>query len=185
MLHAPDFDHPFVVQTDVLAVELRAMLTQGEGPNKHSVMYLSWKLNRAEQAYSVIEREALAIKWALQALKYYLLGAPFVLVMDHTPLTWLCRMDANPHLTRWYMALQPFAFTTCCQKGLSHCNTDFFSRQDLETPWLVCRLRLPPDEAGTPRAEARSHAPCTLPGGGNTRRGVAGAHVPLQHPRGW
>lgn len=93
------------------------LLAQGWGlcwlketpPPKHPVMFLSRKLNKAEKAYSVIEREALAIKWTL---RYYLLGVPFKLVTDHAPLTELQRMrESNTCLIQWYMALQTYAFT--------------------------------------------------------------------------
>lgn len=33
-------------------------------------MYLSCKFTKAERAYSVIEREALAVKWTLNALSW-------------------------------------------------------------------------------------------------------------------
>lgn len=66
-------------------------------------MYLSIKLTPAETRYTTIEREALAVEWALETLKYYLLGAPFELVTDHGFLTWLNRMkDTNAGITRWY-----------------------------------------------------------------------------------
>lgn len=85
--------------------------------------------------YSTIEREALPVKWALQALSYYLLGAPFHLITDHAPLTWLSRMkDLNARLTRWYQGLQPFKFSVQYKKGPHHTNADFLSRQELWGP---------------------------------------------------
>ena len=41
---------------------------------KESVVYISRKLLLREQRYSTVEKECLAIKWALEMLKYYLLG---------------------------------------------------------------------------------------------------------------
>lgn len=128
VLVAPDFHCPFKVQTDASVVGLGAVLSQGEYPDEHPVLHLSWKLNPAERAYAVIEREVLAIKWSLHTLRYYLLGAPFTLVTDRAPLTWLHKMkDTNPRLTWWYMALQPYVFTIWYRKGKEHANADFFS----------------------------------------------------------
>ena len=40
--------------------------------------------------------------------------------------------ETNPRLTRWYLALQPFAFTVQYRKGAEHVNVNYFSRQG---PW--------------------------------------------------
>ena len=52
-------------------------------------MYISRKLLPNEKNYSTVEKEALAIKWALDKLRYYLLGREFTLVTDHAPLKWM------------------------------------------------------------------------------------------------
>lgn len=100
ILRAPDFSKTFVVATDASAKGIGAILSQNFKGQEHPILYLSRKLNPAEVKYSTIEREALAVKWALDSLRYYLLGAPFVLITDHAPLTWLNRMkDSNARLT--------------------------------------------------------------------------------------
>ncbi|XP_042611929.1 uncharacterized protein LOC122144820 [Cyprinus carpio] len=73
VLQSPDFDLPFIVQTDASEIGLGAVLLQGEGPDRHPVQYISRKLFPREANYSTIEKEALAIKWALDTLKYYIL----------------------------------------------------------------------------------------------------------------
>ncbi|XP_059415131.1 uncharacterized protein LOC132149742 [Carassius carassius] len=40
---------------------------------------------------AMVEREALAIKWAVLELRYYLLGRHFTMVMDHAPLQWMAQ----------------------------------------------------------------------------------------------
>ena len=66
----------------------------------------------------------------IQAFKYYLLGAPFVLITDHAPLHWLNRMkDLNARLTHWYLNLKPFAFQIQYKKGQVIANADYFSWQ--------------------------------------------------------
>lgn len=43
-----------------------------------------------------MEREALAIKLAIEDLKYYLSGRHFTLVTDHTALQWMAKAkDSN------------------------------------------------------------------------------------------
>jgi len=53
------------------------------------IAYASRILNHAEQQYSVIQKECLAIVFALKQFKQYLLGRPFELLTDHVPLQWL------------------------------------------------------------------------------------------------
>lgn len=135
VLRAPDFQRPFLVATDALARGLGAVLSQDFEGEEHPIIFISRKLSPAEVKYSTIEREALVVKWAFHALWYYLLGAPFCLITDHAPLTWLsCMIDSNARLTRWYLGLQPYKFSVEYKKGAHHANADFLSRQEVRGP---------------------------------------------------
>ncbi|MBN3294555.1 POL3 protein, partial [Polypterus senegalus] len=69
-------------------------------------MYLSRKLLDRETKYAAVEGEALAIKWAVTSLRYYLLGRDFTLVTDHTALQWMSlHRESNPSITRWFLNL--------------------------------------------------------------------------------
>ncbi|CAM4599644.1 unnamed protein product [Caretta caretta] len=74
MLKAPDFNKEFILQTDASEVGLGAVLSQMVGDEEHPILYLSRKLLAREQKYAVVERECLAVKWAMETLCYYLLG---------------------------------------------------------------------------------------------------------------
>lgn len=94
VLHTPDFTRPFRVTMDTSGRGVGLVLSQDFDGEEHPILYLSQKLNPTEVKYSTIE--ILAVKWALDALRYYLVGAPFELMMDHASLTWLNRMkDSN------------------------------------------------------------------------------------------
>lgn len=70
-----------------------------------------WDSGQSWPKVSLVTREGLAIKWALESLRYYLLGREFDLEMDHWALTWMNSMkDHNSYFTRWYLSLQPFQF---------------------------------------------------------------------------
>ncbi len=110
LLHSPDFSLPFLLQTDASDRGLGAVLTQEIKGEERPVLYISRKLSKRETMYSTIEKECLAIRWAVLTLRYYLLGREFTLCLDHAPLQWLHRMkDTNERITRWYLALQPQA----------------------------------------------------------------------------
>ena len=88
------------------------MLLQGEPGHRHPVAYISRKLFPREVRYSTVEKEWLAVKWALDAFRYYLLGREFLLETDHRPLQWMNRMrDSNARITSWYLSMQPYQFS--------------------------------------------------------------------------
>ncbi|XP_075779191.1 uncharacterized protein LOC142827431 [Pelodiscus sinensis] len=129
VLRQPDFERPFSLYTDASECGLGAVLAQDHDGEEHPILYLSRKLLPRERNYATIEKEALAVKWAIETLRYYLWGNKFKLITDHAPLVWLNSMkNSNPRLTRWYMALQPYRFDVEYRAGKKHQNADFFSR---------------------------------------------------------
>lgn len=56
---------------------LVAVVSQALLGGEHPVTYTSQKLTPADQRYSVIERETVAVKWAVETLQYYLWGVQF------------------------------------------------------------------------------------------------------------
>ncbi|KAL1263611.1 hypothetical protein QQF64_006350 [Cirrhinus molitorella] len=128
VLQSPNFDLPFVVQTDTSELGLGAVLLQGDGENRHSVQYISRKLFPRETKYSTIKKEALAIKWALDTLTHYLIGKDFVLETDHQALQWLRKIrDTNARITCWYLYLDPFKFDIQYKAGILNVMADFLS----------------------------------------------------------
>lgn len=95
-LHNPNFNQPFILQTDASDRGLGAVLLQGAPDARRPIAFLSRKLFPREVRYSIVEKECLAVKWALVSLKYDLLGREFVLETDYKALKWLQQMkDTN------------------------------------------------------------------------------------------
>ncbi|KAL2080771.1 hypothetical protein ACEWY4_024564 [Coilia grayii] len=112
----------------VNAGKCQRLLLQGEGEDRRLVQYISRKLFPRKTRYSTVEKECLAIKWALDSLRYYLLGKQFVLETDHRALQWLnCMRDSNARVTRWYLSLQPYSFTIRYKAGKDNITADFLS----------------------------------------------------------
>lgn len=106
---------------DASEVGLGEVLAQDFPEGECPIFYLSYQLTRAERNCVTIEREALALKWAVEHFKYYLL--------DHTPLKWLhCMRETNPHLTQWHLSLQLYHFTIRNHKGCLYANAELFFR---------------------------------------------------------
>ncbi len=128
-LHSPDFSLSFLLQTDASDRELGAVLSQEIEGEEWPVLYISRKLSKRETKYNTIEKECLAIWWAVVTFRYYLLVREFTLCSDHAPLQWLHHMkDTNVRITRWYLALQPFKFQVVHRPGVHMAVADFLSR---------------------------------------------------------
>ena len=92
----------FVVRTDASLVGVGGVLLQYYDNIAHPVAYSSRKLLDRETRYSTVERELLAIIFAIHRFKYYLLGCRFILEVDHRPLIYLRKFKGdNPCLMRW------------------------------------------------------------------------------------
>ncbi|KAL0173009.1 hypothetical protein M9458_033320, partial [Cirrhinus mrigala] len=129
VLRAPDFSCPFLLQTDASDTGLGAVLSQVQEGEEHPVLFISRKLSPAETRYAAVEKEALAVKWAVLELKYYLLGRQFTLLTDHAPLQWMARAkETNARVTRWFLALQDFHFEVRHRAGVANANADGLSR---------------------------------------------------------
>ena len=77
VLRSPDFTKEFLLQTDASDVGVGAVLSQlDEEGADHPVVYYSRKLLTREQKYATIEKECLAIKFAAQVFRVYLLHNP-------------------------------------------------------------------------------------------------------------
>jgi len=93
------------------------------------VLYASRKLLPREQNYSVGEREALAIIWAVDKFYRYLYGQHFTLESDHRPLEYLqTRHSKNLKLMRWSLALQPYRYTVRYIMVAKNVVADYLSR---------------------------------------------------------
>ena len=151
VLRSPDFEKPWTVQTDASGVGLGAVLLQGEGEQQRPVAYISRKLFPRETRYSAIELECLAVKWALDTFRYYLLGRDFVLETDHRALKWLGTMkDTNARITRWFLALQPFKFHVQHRAGKQNMVADFLSRHPgVEPPEVEGNVKRQPSFSRT------------------------------------
>jgi hypothetical protein len=86
----PDWEKTFHVHVDALAITLGAILAQrGEGDLDHPIAFTRRKLSDSEHNYNMTEREGLAMVYALQKFRHYLLGKHFKMFTDHSALKYL------------------------------------------------------------------------------------------------
>ena len=142
VLACPDFEIPFVLQTDASNTGLGAVLTQTVRDEEHVISYASRTLSEAKIKYSTTEKECLAIVWAIQKYRPYLEGYKFTVVTDHSSLRWLHNLK-NPtgRLARWSLSLLEYDFDILPRKGSQQHVPDalsqMFESQSLEEIHLV------------------------------------------------
>lgn len=90
----PDFSRPFVIDADASTVGMAAILSQvGIDGRERIVAMNSRKFTRPELPWHIREKEALAVIYALQQFRPYVLGTKFTVRTDHSSLKWL--LDAK------------------------------------------------------------------------------------------
>lgn len=125
----PNFSIPFVLRTDASDEGLGAVLLQDQGEGLQIVSCASKKLLPAERNYSTIERECLAIVWAVKKYSPYLYGQSFTVQSDHQPLEHLDGLKpTNKRLMRWALALQPYDILVESIPGKENVGADYLSR---------------------------------------------------------
>jgi hypothetical protein len=80
----PNWKIEFHVYTYASNFALGVML--GQNPNNtidRPIYYASRLMNNIENNYTITEKEALAIMYAMKKFKHYLLGNSFILFVDH------------------------------------------------------------------------------------------------------
>ena len=129
ILKLPDLTKPFVVRSDSSGFGLGAVLLQYYDDIPCPVSYASRKLSDSERKFSTVERECLAIIYAVQRFSMYLLGKKIVLEVDHRPLVYLSKMkNLNSRLARWALCLQPYNYSIVYLPGEDNVGADYLSR---------------------------------------------------------
>ena len=132
VLAAPRMDLSFTLQVDASHVGAGAVLLQADVSGiERPVSFFSKKFNDYQLNYSVIEKEALALIWALQHFEVYVGSGvvPIVVYTDHNPLTFLrSMMCPNQRIMRWCLFLQSFHLDVRHIRGTENVIADALSR---------------------------------------------------------
>ncbi|KAL2249932.1 UNVERIFIED_CONTAM: Retrovirus-related Pol polyprotein from transposon 17.6 [Sesamum indicum] len=129
VIRPPDWNHPFEIMCDASNHAIGAVLGQKIGKDPHVIYYASRMLDSAQSNYTTTEKELLAIVFALEKFRHYLLGTKVVVYSDHAALRYLLsKKEAKPRLIRWILLLQEFNLTIKDKKGAENLVADHLSR---------------------------------------------------------
>ncbi|GJY33771.1 reverse transcriptase domain-containing protein, partial [Tanacetum coccineum] len=134
ILIAPNWDQPFEIMCDASDYAIGAVLGQRIEKHFRPIHYASKTMTEAETNYTTTEKEMLAVVYAFEKFRSYLIMNKSIVYTDHSALKYLFnKKDAKARLLRWVLLLQEFDFSVIDTKGAKNYAADHLSH--LENPY--------------------------------------------------
>ena len=129
IMAAPEWDQGFEVMCDASDFAMWAALGQRKEKIFRAICYASRTFNEAQENYSTTEKEMLAIVFACEKFRKYILGSHVIGHTDHAAIKYLMsKKEAKPRLIRWVLLLQEFDLEIKDKKGCDNVIVDHLSR---------------------------------------------------------
>ncbi|GJU58920.1 reverse transcriptase domain-containing protein [Tanacetum coccineum] len=134
ILMAPDWDLPFELMCDASDFAIGAVVGKRHEKHFKPIHYASKTMTEAESRYTTTEKEMLAVVYAFEKFRSYLILNKSIVYTDHSALKYLfAKKDSKARLLRWVLLLQEFDFNIIDTKGAENLAADHLSR--LENPY--------------------------------------------------
>nr|GEY19298.1 hypothetical protein [Tanacetum cinerariifolium] len=131
ILIALDWDIPFELMCDAIDFAIGAVLGQRQDKYFWLIHYASKTMTEAESNYIMTKKEMLAVVYAFENFRSYLIINKSILYTDHSALKYLfTKKDSMARLLRWVLLLEEFNFKVIDTKGAENLATDHL------TPWF-------------------------------------------------
>jgi hypothetical protein len=135
VIQPPDWSLPFEIMCDASDYAVGAVLGQTKDKKHHAIAYASKTLTGPQLNYATTEKELLAIVYAIDKFRSYLVGAKVIVYTDHVALKYLLtKKDAKPRLIRWILLLQESDLEIKDKKGVENFVAGHLSRMYFEKP---------------------------------------------------
>ena len=130
ILVQPLHEGKYILDTDASNFGLGGVLSQVRPDGSEKVIgYASRTLSPAQRNYCATRRELLAVVEMTKQFRHYLLGAEFLLRVDHASLTWLLNFkEPEGMVARWIERLAEYPYVIQHRAGVKHGNADALSR---------------------------------------------------------
>ena len=134
IVRPPNWSLPFELMCDASHYAVRVVLGQREDGKPYRVYYASKTLNDAQKNYTTTKKELLAVVFALDKFRNYLLGTSIVIFTNHSALKYLLnKKDVKKRLIRWILLLQEFNIQIKDKQGVENVVADHLSRVKVES----------------------------------------------------
>ena len=131
ILQPPNWSLPFELMCDASNNAVGVVLGQRIENKSHVIAYASKLLDQAQVNYTTTEKELLAVVYAFDKFRSYLVGQKAIVYSDHAALRYLfSKKEAKPRLLRWMLILQEFDWEIRDKKGSENLVADHLSRLD-------------------------------------------------------
>lgn len=109
VLVAPDWDLPFELMCDASDFAIGAVLGKHKTKHFQPIHYANKTMTEAQTQYTTTDKELLAVVYAFEKFRPYLILTKCIVYTDHSALKYLfAKQDAKPRLLRWVLLLQEF-----------------------------------------------------------------------------
>jgi hypothetical protein len=113
-----DWSQPFEIMCNASDYAIGAVLGQRKEGRVHAVYYASKTLSEAQLNYATTKKELLAVVFAFQKFRSYIVNSKVIVYTDHAAIKYLlAKKDAKQRLIRWILFLQEFDVEICDKRG--------------------------------------------------------------------
>ena len=129
IVRAPNWQFPFKVMCDESDLTVGAVLGQRAEGKPYVVYYGRKTLNEAQRNYTTTEKELMAVVYALDKFRAYLIRSNIIIFTNHSALKYLLtKQNDKARLIRWVLLLQEFNLQIRDKKGVENVVADHLSR---------------------------------------------------------
>jgi hypothetical protein len=129
IVQPPDWNLPFEIMCDASDFVVGAVLGQQIDKKLNVIHYASKTLDATQKNYATTEKEFLAVVFACDKFRTYIVDSKVTIHTDHATIRYLMeKKDAKPRLIRWVLLLQEFDLQIVDRKGVENPVVDNLSR---------------------------------------------------------
>ncbi|KAK1611167.1 hypothetical protein QYE76_034840 [Lolium multiflorum] len=163
VVEPPDWNLPFEIMCDASDFVVGAVLGQRVDKKLNVIHYASKTLDAAQRNYATTEKELLAVVFACDKFRPYIVDSKVTIHTDHAAIRYLMtKKDAKPRLIRWVLLLQEFDLHIIDRKGADNPVADNLSRlENIAYDPVPVNDSFPNEQLAVIKVSSRE-SPCTM-----------------------